>query len=127
MSIFDWFKREDDIHDAPLCEQICDPETAKCSCECEHDWFVLDWGEHSRTFNGSSFGSWRRDTHAKEKFYDLFMPIDVSIRKVCLICGECVDTIAEAEAEILAREKNTRDREELAKKMWENCKGVAHD
>ena len=91
---------------------------------CEHDWVRVEEGQHIRQlwshYDGTlNFGRWRRrDGNLPPGGFEL------SRRSVCLNCGECVDTIAEAESEIVEREAEEARRKELAAKMWEDCKGV---
>jgi hypothetical protein len=88
---------------------------------CEHDWETLEFGNHIRQISpcGEIFGPW---TFGGTKINREWSSFQLSIRRVCIICGECDDTATQAEVEALEFVRNRQSRRALALKMWEDCK-----
>lgn len=80
-----------------------------------HDWEVVERSKiFFRVVDGFYVGHWQHvDEEAVEWGHKLHAE-----KKVCLKCGECVDEEEYAENYI----ESLWDREELAEKMWQDCK-----
>jgi hypothetical protein len=93
---------------------------------CEHDWVTIETGPHIRPIWFSYYGGcvskgpWQR----RGDSVGTIGGFEFSRRSVCLNCGECIDTIEEAEREVVELEAEALRRKELAAKMWEDCKGA---
>ena len=95
---------------------------------CAHDWYTIEDGPHVRSITRQGLNKWVKEgwwvESAKYSHHLAYQEgFEVSWRAVCLICGECIDTITEAEEQIKRRALARDERAELAKKLWAACMG----
>jgi hypothetical protein len=96
---------------------------------CEHDWQTVERCHWIRNYC-NRYGHWG---YGFTSNYSVCMGIDLqhsanydwypTKKEVCLKCGECHDGVAFAIEKIQAQWDEDDRREELAAKMWEDCKG----
>lgn len=92
--------------------------------ECPHDWHILEQDDRLHTSNRRDDET--KEWHHTESLFDLLNKSDMcrafAQKKVCLICGKCVDEIKEAFDQIQDRYDEENTREDLALKLWQDCK-----
>lgn len=91
---------------------------------CSHDWQTV---EKCSWLWASGWGGrfFYKEYYKKDGFhitYGYTGPYNAT-RRVCLVCGECIDEISLASDYIHAKWDEEDQRKELAAKMWEDCKG----